>query len=318
MSRLDASHGVVHGDVHEPALVENAVVAQRTPRVVRQQHVVALHEHDLVRALYFDRVLLRVVDRVVERGDARDVAVAGGASRRRDARHETRGVERERTSPPSDRLVFVREQTVFVRAQVLHVVMKAVHREHHRDVVPRGGVHAVAHQTRERALPRSGRARDADEHARVAVALAEERRRHDARRQLVQDRVLGRALGGPRERHAGKRAGGGQARRASVGARDGSLGNPSPRVALGSPNAAGRNRRAGKRRGRERRHRARCRDVFARAPRGVRASERAAPLRSSSSDRSWRYYKSLRSVITLHTRRRDVFEESDDVAFFGR
>ena len=96
---------------------------------------------------------------MVERADARDVVVAGGASPPRRARHETLGVERERTSPPSHCLVFVREQTVFVRSQVLHVVMKAVHGEHHRDVVPRGGVHAIAHQTRERALPRSARPR---------------------------------------------------------------------------------------------------------------------------------------------------------------
>jgi hypothetical protein len=130
------------------------------------------------------------------------------------------------------------------------VVVESVHWEHHRDVVARGGVEFVAHGGRERALAGARGARDADEHARVAVAVAVERRRGEPRGELVDHRVHVLARGRPRRLHAGQ----GARFVASVTHRAPGEASPSGPVMVGAEggadtagNAAGRHRHHGRR-----------------------------------------------------------------------
>ena len=149
-----------------------------------------------------DGVFFRVVHLVVERGH-RGWGICVG-SRGSDAVDERARVERPRRPAARARRLRVREHRRI--RELRSVVVESVHWEHHRDVVARGGVEFVAHGGRERALAGSRGARDADEHARVAVAVAVERRRGEPRGELVDHRVHVLARGRPRRLHAGQGA----------------------------------------------------------------------------------------------------------------
>mmetsp|Transcript_14249 Transcript_14249/g.51244 ORF Transcript_14249/g.51244 Transcript_14249/m.51244 type:complete len:208 (+) Transcript_14249:559-1182(+) len=188
-----------------PDLVQQRRVArvQLAPRRVRQREVVALHDDDLVRRRNGDLVLLRVVHLVVKLRDAHDGVAR--AFRVGDAAHERVRVERPRRAAARPRrLLAVREQRR-VR-ELREVVVEAVHGEDDGDVRARGGVDARDDLARERGLPRARGPDEADEDARVAVAVAVEGCRGRARGELVHDAVHVFARGRPRRLDAGERA----------------------------------------------------------------------------------------------------------------
>ena len=206
--RVTRAIALIHRRRHEPSLVQQRPVAvpQLPPRLVRQQQVVALDEDHLVGRVDVYGVLLRVVHVVVERGHFGRNIIASCAvvrSRGSDAIDECARVEGPRRAAPGARLVGIREH-VGVR-ELRSVVVEAVHGEHDAHLGPRRGVEPVPDRRRERALPGARRTRDADEDARVAVAVAVEGRRREPRGELVDHGVHVLARGRPRRLHAGER-----------------------------------------------------------------------------------------------------------------